>query len=214
MIPHDRDLHDGEVLRLGGCELISVDAPGHTFEHLVFYESSERALFTGDVVLGAGTVVIAPPGGAMRPYQATLERLAREFPDAARIYGGHGEPVLDPRSKLHEYIEHRRMREEQLLAALAQQPCTIPHLVADIYAQTDRMLWPAAGRQMLAHLIALEQEGRVRSHALERTMTAAEDTILNPNWAEIVAKDDAQLVEAELGTALRLDTIRCYELIR
>ena len=69
-------------LPAGSVALRVIDAPGHTFDHVVFYEPHERALFTGDVILGEGTVVIAPPGGAMRPYQRTLRRLADEFGDA------------------------------------------------------------------------------------------------------------------------------------
>ncbi|GAC1652101.1 MAG: MBL fold metallo-hydrolase [Vulcanimicrobiaceae bacterium] len=158
---HQRVLNDGETIHIGATEFIVVDAPGHTFEHLVFYETQERALFTGDVVLGEGTVVIAPPGGGMRPYQATLNRLAALFPQAQRIYGGHGEPVEDPAAKLREYIEHRRLRERELLEALAEGPQTIPQLVTRIYANVKAILWPAAARQLLAYLLALELEERV-----------------------------------------------------
>ena len=56
------------------------------------------------MILGEGTVVIAPPGGAMRPYQNTLRRLADEFGDARVIYGGHGERVDDAQGKIAEYI--------------------------------------------------------------------------------------------------------------
>lgn len=211
-VPHQRVLRDNETLRVGETDFKIVDAPGHTFDHLVFYETRERALFTGDVVLGEGTVVIAPPGGAMRPYQATLERLAREFPDVARIYGGHGEAVDDPAAKLQEYIAHRHFRENELLVALAARPQSIPDLVTSIYAQTKTILWPAAARQMLAYLLALEQEGRVRSKALDRPLTPQEHAILNPEWETIVGAEDARVIEAELGAMLRLDTIRMYEL--
>ncbi|MFN2528112.1 MAG: MBL fold metallo-hydrolase [Candidatus Baltobacteraceae bacterium] len=212
-IPHQRSLRDKEVLRVGNVSLAIVDAPGHTFDHLVFYEKQERALFTGDVVLGEGTVVIAPPGGAMRPYQATLQRLASEFPDARRIYGGHGEPVDDPAAKLAEYIAHRRFRENELLVALDKRPQSIPELVMSIYAQTKPILWPAAARQILAYVLALEQEGRVRSTALDRPLSAQERAILNPDWETIVGAQDARIIEAELGALLRLDVIRIYELV-
>lgn len=211
-VPHQRALRDNETLRVGSAAFKIVDAPGHTFDHLVFYDTQERALFTGDVVLGEGTVVIAPPGGAMRPYQATLERLAREFSGAQRIYGGHGEPVDDPAAKLQEYIAHRRFRENELLVALAARPQSIPDLVTSIYARTKPILWPAAARQMLAYLLALQQEGRVRSNALERPLTPQEHAILNPQWETIVGAEDARVIEAELGALLRLDTIRIYEL--
>lgn len=211
--PHQRSLQDKEILCVGTAELAIVDAPGHTFDHLVFYEKQERALFTGDVVLGEGTVVIAPPGGAMRPYQATLQRLATEFPNARRIYGGHGEPVDDPAGKLAEYIAHRRFRENELLVALDKRAQSIPDLVMSMYAQTKPILWPAAARQLLAYLLALEQEGRVRSTPLDRALTGQERAILNPDWETIVGAEDARIIEAELGALLRLDVIRVYEVV-
>lgn len=210
--PHDRRLHDGDVLQLGSAVLQVMESPGHTFDHLVFYEEREGALFAGDTVLGSGYVVIAPPNGSMREYQQTLSRMLERFPDARTIFGGHGEPVHDPQGKLHEYIAHRISRQNEILTALAAGEMTIPQLVQRIYAETDRVLWPAAARQLLAYLIALEQEGRVRSHELERPMTDGEHAILNPEWATVVGEEHARTVEAELGAMLRLDQVRAYNL--
>jgi glyoxylase-like metal-dependent hydrolase (beta-lactamase superfamily II) len=211
-VPHDRTFELEGELRVGNRRLRVIDAPGHTFEHVVFYEPSERALFTGDVILGQGTVVIAPPGGAMRPYQRTLERLRNEFGDAARIYGGHGPVVEDPRAKIDEYIEHRKTREAELVHALRSGPMTIPQLVTTIYATTPPVLWPAAARQMLAYLIALSEEGTVVAHALDRPMTEKENTILNPAWESIVGAEHAPVIRAELGAMLKLDTLYEYSL--
>jgi glyoxylase-like metal-dependent hydrolase (beta-lactamase superfamily II) len=211
-VPHDRAFALEGELRVGDRALTVIDAPGHTFEHVVLYEPSERALFTGDVILGEGTVVIAPPGGAMRPYQRTLERLRDEFGDAARIYGGHGPAVTDARAKIEEYIAHRKMREAELLAALGKAPMTIPQLVLAIYGKTPPVLWPAAARQMLAYLIALTDEGTVTAHALDRRMTEQENTILNPAWESIVGAEHAPVMRAELGAMLKLDTLYEYSL--
>lgn len=208
--PHSRNLHDGDVLQIGDATITAIESPGHTFDHLAFYEAREGALFTGDVVLGKGFVVIAPPNGAMRPYQQTLQRLLNEFPDVKTIYGGHGEPVHDPQAKLREYIAHRESRQEELLTTLARGPLTIPDLVRTIYRDTNRILWPAAARQLLAYLIPLEQEGRIASQALERPMNDDEHAILNPEWETIVGKEHARTVEEELGAMLRLDTLREY----
>jgi glyoxylase-like metal-dependent hydrolase (beta-lactamase superfamily II) len=210
--PHDSGLQDGDILRKGKAAIQVIEAPGHTFDHLVFYERHERALFTGDVVLGEGYVVIAPPNGAMRPYQQTLQRLLTEFADARVIYGGHGEPVRDPQAKLRDYIAHRRSRQQEIVVALTDGPQTIPQLVQRIYRDTNPVLWPAAARQMLAYLLALEQEGRVRSRELARPMTPEEHAILNPEWDTIVGEEHARTVEEELGAMLRLDAIRAYEL--
>ncbi|MBV8688879.1 MAG: MBL fold metallo-hydrolase [Candidatus Eremiobacteraeota bacterium] len=208
--PHDRALRDGETLLVGDTELVAIDAPGHTFDHLVYLYPRERALFTGDTVLGEGTVVIAPPGGAMRAYQTTLARLLTEFPQVERIYGGHGEPVSDASTKLREYIAHRELREAQIIAELESEPRTIPQLITAIYAATDSRLWPAAARQMLAHLLALENEQKVQSRLLDRALTVEERAILAPDWSAS-ASDDAEVVRAELGTDSTPE-LRLYEL--
>lgn len=209
---HTRHLHDGDVLQIGQATFTVMESPGHTFDHLVFYEQSEGALFTGDVVLGEGFVVIAPPNGAMRPYQQTLQRMLDEFPDVKTIYGGHGEPVRSPQPKLREYIAHRQSRQQEILTTLANGPLTIPDLVRTIYRDTNPILWPAAARQMLAYLLALEQEGVVSSLVLERPMNADEHAILNPEWKTIVGEEHARTVEEELGAMLRLDVLREYSL--
>lgn len=213
-VPHDRTFElEGDV-RVGDTAFHVIDAPGHTFEHVVIYDPRERALFTGDVILGEGTVVIAPPGGAMRPYQRTLARLRDEFPDAQRIYGGHGPVVEDARGKIEEYIAHRIAREREVLAALEGGPKTIPQIVLEIYGTARPTLWPAMARQMVSYLMALTDEGRVRAHALDRPMTDQENAILNPAWENIVGAEHAPLIAAELGAMLKLDTLYEYSLVR
>ena len=117
--PHDRALADGERIAFEDAEITALHAPGHARDHLVFVLEDERALFAGDIVLGTGTVVIAPPGGEMRTYQRTLHRLRDQYGDARAIYGGHGPEVRDVRAKLDEYIAHREARERQIVDALA-----------------------------------------------------------------------------------------------
>lgn len=212
-IHRDNDFALEGELRVGETGLRVMDAPGHTFDHVVLYLPQERALFTGDVILGEGTVVIAPPGGAMRPYQATLRRLANEFPDARTIYGGHGPIVDDARAKIAEYIEHRAMRERELTKALAGGPKTIPDLVLEIYGDARPVLWPAMARQMLAYLIALEDERRVASHRLDREMTDRERWILNPPLEEIVGTEQAEVIAEELGAQLSLNDLFVYSLL-
>jgi glyoxylase-like metal-dependent hydrolase (beta-lactamase superfamily II) len=209
---HDRDLPLEEDLRVGASALRVIDAPGHTIDHVVFYLPDERCLFTGDTILGEGTSVIAPPGGAMRPYQRTLQRLADEFAQARTIYGGHGPPVTDARAKIAEYIEHRKMREEQILAALREGPRTIPDIVRRIYGPERSVLWPAMARQILAHLIALESEGRVSARPVDRPMTDVEAAMLNPRIEEILGPEEAAVVVAELGTEMRLQVLLAYRL--
>ena len=148
----------------------------------------------------------------MRPYQRTLLRLRDEFPNAARIYGGHGPIVEDARAKIDEYIEHRKLREAELLKVLARESMTIPQLVIAIYGTQRPILWPAMARQLLAYLLALSEEGIVNARALERPMTEQENTILNPSWESIVGAEHAPVIAAELGAMLKLDTLYEYAL--
>jgi glyoxylase-like metal-dependent hydrolase (beta-lactamase superfamily II) len=211
-VGRDGDLPLENLFTAGSVALRVIDAPGHTFDHVVFYEPRERALFTGDVILGEGTVVIAPPGGAMRPYQRTLRRLADEFGDARVIYGGHGERVDDAPAKVAEYIAHRQMRERELLEALSAAPQTIPELVLRIYGASRPILLPAMARQMLAYLLALEDEGRVRSVPLDQPMDAQEMAIMNPPWEQIVGHEQADVIRAELGAMLHIERLHRYTL--
>jgi glyoxylase-like metal-dependent hydrolase (beta-lactamase superfamily II) len=197
--PHDRALRDDERLAFGDATITVLHAPGHAVDHLVFVLDQEMALFTGDVVAGTGFMVIAPPHGEMRTYQATLRRLRERYGNATALYGGHGPEVRDVRGKLDDYIAHREARERQILGALEAGPSTIPELVARIYAETPRGLWPAAARQVLAYLIALEREGRVHAERLERATTPAEAALLDPDLSKLGEGPEAAVIRAELG---------------
>ncbi|HMD03576.1 MAG TPA: MBL fold metallo-hydrolase, partial [Candidatus Baltobacteraceae bacterium] len=210
---HDRVLTDDALLEAGDSRLRALEAPGHARDHLVFFWEVESALFTGDVVVGRGTVVVAPPHGDMRAYQATLARLRREFANARRIYGGHGPPVDDPAAKLDEYLAHRIAREEEILGALSGGERTIPELVAHVYRDVSIALWPAAARQVLAHLIALEREGRVRARPLERKPSAEERALLSPDLAKLADRETAALAAAELGLEREVSTLEAYSLV-
>ena len=197
--PHDRELADLETLAFGDAEITALHAPGHARDHLVFVLEDERALFAGDVVLGTGTVVVAPPGGDMRAYQRTLHRLREAYGDARALYGGHGPEVAEVAAKLDEYIAHRERREHQIVDALRDGSDTIPALVERVYADTAERLWPAAARQILAYLLALQAEGRVRTAAVEREPTAREAALLDPDLSKLGDAPGADVIRAELG---------------
>lgn len=212
-IKRDADLPLGGELRAGTTALTVMDAPGHAADHAVFYLPAERILFTGDVIVGEGTVVISPPGGEMRDYQRTLALLLERFGDAAAIYGGHGPIVTDARAKIQEYISHRELRERQVLDALREGPMTILDIVRRVYGPKRSVLWPVMARQMLAHLQALEAEGRVSAPFASPEATAEEIAILNPSLEELVGPEEAAVLAAELGTELRIDALPAYRLV-
>ena len=156
----DRLVEDGDTIAVGGVTIEVVHTPGHTLGSICLYLREERALFTGDTVLGLGTVaIVPPPHGDMGLYIQSLERLKTY--DAALLLPGHGPPVHDVGRKLQELIQHRHERERQILVALGRGYGTLPALMDDIYPELDRRLLNMARGQVLAHLAKLEDEGRV-----------------------------------------------------
>jgi glyoxylase-like metal-dependent hydrolase (beta-lactamase superfamily II) len=151
-------IDDGAVIRTEGATLRAIYTPGHSQDHLCFYLEEECALFTGDVVLGAGTSVIPTDGGSMALYLETLERLLNLKAD--RICPGHGPAIDDPQAKLREYLEHRLEREREIVDAVREGARTVEQVVERVYTDTPRALWPAAGMSVLSHLLKLERERR------------------------------------------------------
>ncbi|HEX8557848.1 MAG TPA: MBL fold metallo-hydrolase [Pyrinomonadaceae bacterium] len=160
----DRFVEDGETLELEGDPPISLRAmhtPGHTRGHLSFYDERAGALLTGDNVVGFGSVLIDPEEGSVRDYLASLERY-RGLPRLVALFGGHGPAVGSPRAKLDEYVEHRLMREREILAAVRAGAATPAEIVAVAYVDVHPKMHALAARAVSAHLLKLEEDGLVR----------------------------------------------------
>ena len=149
----------GEELVAAGVRLEPLPTPGHSADHCCFWLGAERAMFTGDHVLGRGTTVVEWPAGDMSQYLASLEAVRRFEPD--RLYPGHGPAVDDPATRLREYVDHRLERERQVQAALEAGDRTPAEMVSRIYADVDPALHPAAELSVRAHLAKLVRQGRV-----------------------------------------------------
>jgi glyoxylase-like metal-dependent hydrolase (beta-lactamase superfamily II) len=158
------DLRDGETVEGDGVTLIPVYTPGHASDHLCYYLPEEKALFTGDVVLGGSTTIIPAGDGNLADYMASLHRL--QALDVQRIYPAHGPVIEDGPGRIAEYIEHRMMRERQVLAALGDGLVTIPAMVERIYADVAKNLHAAAAQSVESHLRKLERDGRVKEHRI------------------------------------------------
>lgn len=151
-------LTDGS--RAGALEALST--PGHAPDHLAFAlhrDGAGELVFTGDAVLGEGSVFITPYPGALGSYLDGLERLRRRR--IALIAPGHGPLVEDPAAKLDEYIAHRLERERRLLSALDAGRRTVDELLEDAWSDAPAALRPAAAATLAAHLDKLDEEGRL-----------------------------------------------------
>ena len=155
----DRILTDGEQITGEGWTLQAVTTPGHTSNHICYALIETGALFTGDHVMKWSTSVVSPPDGDMADYMASLQKL---YDREDRIYyPAHGPSIEKPRQLVRGMIGHRRMRERQILSELEKGPQPITQMVETMYKGLDVRLKGAAGRSVLAHLIDLNQQGRV-----------------------------------------------------
>lgn len=149
----------GDEIPYDGGKLKVVHTPGHESSHCCFYEPAERLLFTGDHILGRGTTVIPPPDGDVAMYLDSLEKLLDL--DLRCLLPGHGPAISDPYGKIKEYIDHRLMREQQVLHCLKEGCDTIPSMAAKIYAEVPAPLRSVGRLSIEAHLLKLIKENRV-----------------------------------------------------
>lgn len=154
--------HDA-VVRGEDVTLRAIHTPGHAPDHLCYYLEQEKALFTGDVVLGAGTTVIPDDTGDLGEYMDSLRRLLAL--DLDTIYPAHGPVIRNPKEKIREYIAHRELRDRQVLSALKEGGALeVMVIVKRIYTDVPEYLHPAAASSVRSHLKKMRKEGRVVEH--------------------------------------------------
>jgi glyoxylase-like metal-dependent hydrolase (beta-lactamase superfamily II) len=155
---------DAEVLRadatshVASIEWLTVLTPGHSSDSVCFVLPGDRALLTGDTILGRGTTVVAHPDGRLRDYLDSLERL-RDLADhdIDVLLPGHGPTLDDPLGVIDYYLTHRQERLEQVRAARADGATDAKDVVRRVYADVDRVLWSAAERSVRAQLDYLDE---------------------------------------------------------
>ncbi|HEX6860697.1 MAG TPA: MBL fold metallo-hydrolase [Caulobacteraceae bacterium] len=149
----------GGVIEGKDWTLEAIPTPGHTSNHICYGLKEENALFCGDHIMGWSTTVISPPDGDMGAYfQSLADIRARNF-DV--LWPTHGPPIREVEPFIDAYVAHRKNREAQILAQLAEGQTQIKAMVPVLYKDVDSRLYPAAARSVLAHMIQLVRDGRV-----------------------------------------------------
>jgi glyoxylase-like metal-dependent hydrolase (beta-lactamase superfamily II) len=148
-------------MSVAGLEWLTLLTPGHTADSVCFLLEADRALLTGDTILGRGTTVVAHPDGRLADYLDSLRRLrdlARD--DLATLLPGHGPVLDDPLAVIEGYLAHRSERLAQVEAAVAAGDRDAPAVVRRVYADVDPVLWPFAELSVRAQLDYLSVQGR------------------------------------------------------
>ncbi len=156
----EEGLGDRDVVAVDGLEVHVVGTPGHTSDSLSFVLPQERAVLTGDTVLGRGTTVVAHPDGRLGAYLDSLHRLhaLAEAQEITAVWPGHGPVIEDALGVLDYYLAHRRERLDQVrdalrkLGAAADGEDAPRRVVETVYADVDPVLWGAAELSVRAQI--------------------------------------------------------------
>ncbi|MFJ8040481.1 MBL fold metallo-hydrolase [Kitasatospora sp. NPDC096147] len=156
-------LHGGQVIEVGGLEIRVVGTPGHTADSLTFHLPADGAVLTGDTVLGRGTTMVAHPDGRLGDYLDSLRRLHTMAAEQGvrTVLPGHGPVLTDALGAVDYYLAHRAARLAQVETAVEAGFRTAEQVVARVYADVDRALWPAAELSVRAQLAYLEDHGLI-----------------------------------------------------
>lgn len=155
-----QSVSDGDLVPAGDDQLTVIYTPGHSPDHLAFWHEPSATIFSGDLVVRGSSVMIhTSRGGNLSEYLRSLQRLLLLEP--AVLLPAHGPRVDDPRALLTGYLEHRRMREQQVLDALRAGRTSVQAIAESIYDGLDPALLPAAHENVRAHLEKLEAQGLV-----------------------------------------------------
>ncbi|WP_371653901.1 MULTISPECIES: MBL fold metallo-hydrolase [unclassified Streptomyces] len=159
----DEGLGAGDVITTGGLEMWVVPTPGHTADSLCFHLPADRAVLTGDTVLGRGTTVVAHPDGRLGDYLDSLRRLRSLTVDDGvhTVLPGHGPVLDDAQGAIEFYLAHRAHRLAQVETAVENGFTKAADVVGRVYADVDRSLWPAAELSVRAQLEYLSEHGLI-----------------------------------------------------
>jgi glyoxylase-like metal-dependent hydrolase (beta-lactamase superfamily II)/8-oxo-dGTP pyrophosphatase MutT (NUDIX family) len=160
-IKFDRFIKDEEVFQLRDedgnlFELKTLHTPGHARGLLCFYDEAFGLLLSGDNVIGAGSVIIAPPEGNMINYLNSLERM-KNLPNLRFLCGSHGAAVFGAKDKIESYIKHRLEREREIQQAIENGAESVGEIVEKVYADVSPELWKLAEKSVEAHLEKLKE---------------------------------------------------------
>ena len=155
----DHLVRHGDIIEGGDWSVECVYTPGHTSNHMCFALREQKALFSGDHVMGWSTSIVSPPDGDMSEYMDSLELLLDR--DDVIYWPTHGPSIEEPKAHVRAFIQHRQEREQQIIDCLEQGIFSIREMVPAMYHDTPEFMYPAAARSVLAAMDNLLKKQRV-----------------------------------------------------
>lgn len=152
-------LRDGDIIKGENWTIEAVHTPGHLSNHICFSYHEEKALFSGDHIMGWSTTIVSPPDGNMQHYMDSLEKLLKR--DEEIYYPTHGWPIEKPRNLVRQTLAHRIRRDKEICRVIENGANKLDQIIKEIYVKIDPKLVLAAERTIYAHLIRLVDLGKV-----------------------------------------------------
>lgn len=155
----NRELMDGDILEVAGMRIEVIATPGHCANHLCFGIAGTPWMLSGDHVMGWNTTMIAAPDGSVAEYLDSLRKLAT-LP-YRHYLPGHGGPIADGPDFARRLVQHREMRNEEVVRAVDAGARRIGELVRIIYPKLPVAVIPAARMTIAAHVEYLAARGKI-----------------------------------------------------
>ena len=144
---------EGQQFTTDGCTLTVIYTPGHSIDSISLYLEEEKAIFTGDIILGTGSTLL----DNYSLYLESMEKL--KSLNAEYLYPGHGESKVSA-SKIFQDLEHRKQREFQILNVL-EGALSLEEITVKVYGDlSPELILPARNNTRL-YLYHLASQGKV-----------------------------------------------------
>ena len=151
---------DNDIISNDEWSFEVIHTPGHLGNHVCFGLNEQNILFSADHVMGWATSLVSPPDGDLTQFMESLRKLLTKD-QYTKFYPGHGDIISNPTEIINYIIDHRQMRETQIMNELKDLSLTATKLTKAIYTEIDKSLIPAAARNVFAHLIDLGERDLV-----------------------------------------------------
>ena len=168
-------LHDGQVIRCGGVALEVWMSPGHTSDSICLWMPEERALFSGDSVLGEGKSPVLEDLHAYFRSMHTLLAKLESYEQPVVIYPGHGQVIRDGVAALKLAITKREARNAEIVQLLRKKSSsgsglTVEQITNEVYRKVPPELRIAAIGTVKRHLTYLERMQVVKRRLSEENI--------------------------------------------